>query len=44
MREYERENYNSPKYDAAETHNRLVNDTIERLKKLKMMKEKVAED
>ena len=35
--------YDRLKYDLIETHNRLVNDTIERFKKQKMMKEKVAE-
>ena len=36
-------NYGRLKYDLTETHNRLLNDTIQRFKKQKMMKEKVAE-
>ena len=36
-------NYGRLRYDLTETHNRLLNDTIERFKKQKMMKEKVAE-
>ena len=38
-----KDNYDRLKYDPTETHNRFVNDTIERFKKQKMMKEKVAE-
>ena len=30
-----KDNYNRLKYDPTETHNRLVNDTIERLKRKK---------
>ena len=36
-------NYDRLKHDSTETRNRLVNDTIERSKKQKMMKETVAE-
>ena len=35
-----RNNYDRLKYDPIETHKRLVNDTIERFKKQKMMKKK----
>ena len=38
-----KDNYERLKYDPTETHNRLVNDTIERFKKQKMMKETIAE-
>ena len=38
-----KDNYDRLKYDPTERHNRLVNNTIERFKKQKMMKEKVAE-
>ena len=36
-------NYDRLKHDPIETHNRLVNDTIEGFNKQKMMKEKVSE-
>lgn len=36
-------NYDRLKYDPKETHNRLVNNTIERFKKEKMKKKKVAD-
>ena len=38
-----KDNYDRLKNDSTETRSRLVNDTIERFKKLKMTKEKVAE-
>ena len=38
-----KDNYNRLKHDPSEKQNRLVNDTIERFKKQKMLKEKVAE-
>ena len=36
-----KDNYDRLKYDPKETHNRLINSTIERFKEQKMMKEKV---
>ena len=38
------DNYDRLKHDPTETHNRFVNDTIERFNKQKMMKEKVSEE
>ena len=39
-----KDNYNRLKYDPTETLNILVNDTIERFKKQKMMKKKLLKD
>ena len=39
-----KDNYNRLKYDPTETLNILVNDTIERFKRQKMMKKKLLKD
>ena len=39
-----KDNYDRLKYDSTESYTGLVNDTIERFKKQKMMKENVAEE
>ena len=39
-----KDNYNRLKYDPTETFNILVNDTIKRFKKQKMMKKKLLKD